>query len=118
MRTLLLTTLTMLSLGVSANAYADRGDWHGRGHERDHRGHYSRGHSSSFTIGIYGVPYYYPVAQPVYASPPQPVYIQPAAYEEPGYCREYTRNVRVGGRLVQSYGQACQQPDGTWHIMN
>lgn len=33
------------------------------------------------------------------------------------YCREYQREVIVGGRRQQSYGQACRQPDGSWRII-
>lgn len=30
------------------------------------------------------------------------------------YCREYTQTVYIGGRAVEAYGTACQQPDGSW----
>ena|SRR5690349_6452009 len=33
------------------------------------------------------------------------------------YCREYSQTVTVGGRTQQAYGQACQQPDGSWKIV-
>ena len=33
------------------------------------------------------------------------------------YCREYTQTVTVGGRTQQAFGQACQQPDGSWKIV-
>ncbi|MCF8495883.1 MAG: glycine zipper 2TM domain-containing protein [Alphaproteobacteria bacterium] len=33
------------------------------------------------------------------------------------YCREYSQTVYVGGKQQQAYGQACQQPDGTWEIV-
>lgn len=33
------------------------------------------------------------------------------------YCREYQQTVTVGGRLQDSYGTACQQPDGSWKIL-
>lgn len=32
------------------------------------------------------------------------------------YCREYTRQVTIGGRVETSYGYACLQPDGQWLI--
>jgi len=35
-----------------------------------------------------------------------------------GYCREYTKAIRVGGRLEQAYGKACLQPDGSWEIVD
>lgn len=34
------------------------------------------------------------------------------------YCREYTNNVKVGGRTQSSYGTACLQPDGSWKIVS
>lgn len=30
------------------------------------------------------------------------------------YCREYTTEVRINGRIETVYGTACQQPDGSW----
>ncbi len=32
------------------------------------------------------------------------------------YCREYQRKVTVGGKIVDSYGTACMQPDGSWKL--
>lgn len=34
------------------------------------------------------------------------------------YCREYQARVSVGGRIEDSYGTACRQPDGPWQIVN
>ena len=34
------------------------------------------------------------------------------------YCREYQQTIIVGGQEQQAYGTACQQPDGSWEIMN
>ena len=34
------------------------------------------------------------------------------------YCREYQQTVTVGGQQQSAYGTACQQPDGSWEIMN
>ena len=33
------------------------------------------------------------------------------------YCREYTTTATVGGRVQETYGRACRQPDGTWQIV-
>lgn len=33
------------------------------------------------------------------------------------YCREYNRQVMVGGRWVDAYGTACLRPDGSWEIV-
>lgn len=32
------------------------------------------------------------------------------------YCREFTKDVYVGGRMQQAYGTSCMQPDGSWQI--
>jgi surface antigen len=34
------------------------------------------------------------------------------------YCREYTAKSIVGGEIVQTYGTACRQPDGSWQIVS
>lgn len=33
------------------------------------------------------------------------------------YCREYSSTVTIDGRTEQAYGTACQQPDGSWKIV-
>lgn len=33
------------------------------------------------------------------------------------YCREFQQTIKVGGKSQQAYGTACQQPDGTWQIV-
>lgn len=33
------------------------------------------------------------------------------------YCREYKTTVMIDGREEAAYGQACQQPDGTWRVV-
>jgi surface antigen len=33
------------------------------------------------------------------------------------YCREFQQSIVVGGKTQQAYGQACQQPDGSWKIV-
>jgi hypothetical protein len=32
------------------------------------------------------------------------------------YCREYQRKVTIGGQIVDSWGTACMQPDGSWKL--
>ena len=34
------------------------------------------------------------------------------------YCREYQTTVTVGGKVEEAYGTACQQPDGSWKVVN
>lgn len=33
------------------------------------------------------------------------------------YCREFQQTIMIGGRQQQGYGKACQQPDGSWKIV-
>lgn len=33
------------------------------------------------------------------------------------YCRQYRTTVTIDGRQEAAYGTACQQPDGTWRIV-
>lgn len=33
------------------------------------------------------------------------------------YCREFQQTIVVGGKQQQGYGKACQQPDGSWKIV-
>ena len=33
------------------------------------------------------------------------------------YCREFQQTINVGGQPQQGYGTACQQPDGSWKIV-
>ena len=81
----------------------------------------------------YYAPYYY-APPPVAYYPPPVVYApRPAYYREPiqaeptspvyrdsdgQYCREYRTTVRIGGHYENSYGTACQQPDGSWRVSN
>ena len=34
------------------------------------------------------------------------------------YCREYQAQATVGGKVQETYGTACRQPDGAWQIIN
>lgn len=39
-------------------------------------------------------------------------------YDQGGaYCREFQQTITVGGKREQGYGKACQQPDGSWKIV-
>jgi surface antigen len=33
------------------------------------------------------------------------------------YCREFQQNITVAGKQQQGFGKACQQPDGSWKIV-
>jgi len=37
--------------------------------------------------------------------------------ESGSYCREFYQTVSIGGKTEDAYGVACQQPDGTWRIV-
>ena len=32
------------------------------------------------------------------------------------YCREFSKEIRVGGRSESGWGIACRQPDGSWRV--
>jgi hypothetical protein len=88
----------------------------------------------SFGIGVPVGPAYYPppayyYPPPVYYYPPPPTYYAPppVAYAPPAaapapslgeHCREYQSSSTIDGRAQPTYGTACQQPDGTWRIVN
>lgn len=40
------------------------------------------------------------------------------ATADDAYCREYQRNITIGGETVKSHGTACMQPDGSWKLMS
>jgi hypothetical protein len=87
----------------------------------------------SFGVPLAGPPAYYP--PPAYYYPPPAYYYPPPAYYYPppqAYappstvggetgqdqtCREYQSTTTIDGRPQPSYGTACLQPDGTWHIV-
>lgn len=33
------------------------------------------------------------------------------------YCREFQQTIIIGGQKQQGFGKACQQPDGSWKIV-
>jgi hypothetical protein len=43
-------------------------------------------------------------------------FIEPAAEEGLGGCRDYTHKVYINGRPQQAKGQACKRPDGTYRV--
>ena len=47
-------------------------------------------------------------------APPPPTYVDA---DEGTYCREYSQEIRIAGRIQESYGTACLQPDGTWRVV-
>jgi hypothetical protein len=107
-----------------------------------HHGHH-RGSDAFFSFGFSAAPYYYdpyPYA-PVYAYPPPYAYppdygyggydqlydFEPMPYESGTYsggsdsgpyCREFQTTVVIDGQPQSAHGTACQQPDGTWVVVN
>lgn len=117
------------------------GERHGGGYDRGYRhGHRDNddGLAAVAVIGgvLLGAALLSQAAQPAYSPPPQTVYAPPpAAYygqapiqavpasevyqsQSGQYCREYQSSVRVGGQMQYGYGTACQQPDGSWRVVN
>jgi hypothetical protein len=85
-------------------------------------------HHSSFFFGFgfpvggyYGPSYYAPAYAypPPYAYGPAYAYAPPAPqYQTQGYCREFQTTIVVDGQPQDAHGTACQQPDGSWQVMN
>ena len=89
-------------------------------------------HHSSFFFGFgvplggyYGPAYYGPPAYayppgyaygPYYAPPPAPQY--QAQDQAQAYCREFQTTIVVDGQPQDAHGTACQQPDGSWQVVN
>lgn len=119
------------------HGHSMRADTHHRSHGHDYR-RYDSSRINRFSLSIgsgyssyhpydygsshyYRPRYYYPSPPVIYPVPlAQPVYYPVAPAQPPAtperYCREYTRDVWVGGRKQQSYGSACLQPDGSWEM--
>ena len=55
---------------------------------------------------------------PAYRDPYQVVPTRDYRTAQGRYCREYQATATVGGRLQQTYGTACLQPDGAWRIVS
>lgn len=104
----------------------------GYGHYRPYPNHYHhpyRGPRYDSRVIFYAPPpvYYPPPPRVVYAAPPvvyapAPIDAVPASdpyrTSDGRYCREYQAQVMVGGVPQPSYGTACQQPDGSWRVVN
>jgi hypothetical protein len=86
-----------------------------------------------FGPGYYAAPYpyyapYYPApypAPPAYYAAPPAYYAPPPAGAAPTAaapssltCREYSSTQIIGGSPQQVFGTACQQPDGSWRIVD
>jgi len=102
-------TVFALPLAASAREWNDHDGWRHRG-----------GIFLSFGVAPAPSPYYYAPA-PYYYAPPRIAYAPPPfslGRAVGPNCREYTAPVRVGGRVVDSYGTACRQPDGSWRIID
>ena len=93
---------------------------------------YHHGYYPGWGRPVYVVPPPVVYAPPpaVYAAPPPVAYGAPAsgmvnaAPASPVFvdgqgraCREYQTSVVIGGASRPAYGTACQQPDGTWRVV-
>jgi hypothetical protein len=85
-------------------------------------------------VGLTAVALWAQAQQPVYApyggAPPAPaarpidwneiddgVTVVSEGYNESGeFCREFQKEIRVGGRVERGWGLACLQEDGSWRI--
>lgn len=55
--------------------------------------------------------------RPNYVAPPAPPPAPPTYIDRDTYCRPYSQEIRIDGQIQESFGTACLQPDGTWHIV-
>ena len=71
---------------------------------------------SSYVPDSYGNPITFNAYAPNYVAPPAlpPTYVNPNAGT---YCRPYSQETRIAGRIEENYGTACLQPDGTWRAV-
>jgi hypothetical protein len=80
-------------------------------------------------VGLTAVALWAGAQQPVYYAPPaaaQPIdwneidedlTVVSEGYNDRGqFCREFQKEIVVGGRVERGYGLACLQPDGSWRI--
>ena len=106
--------------------------WGHRHHHHHHRHHYRHYHRH-----FHGPPIVFIPRPPVIYAPPPAVYAPPVIYTPGGsplrvvpssrpayraadgrYCREYQATISVGGEYQPAYGTACQDPDGSWRIVD
>jgi hypothetical protein len=99
-------------------------------HHYYHHPYFGPRYSSGVTFYAPPPVYYYPPPPPrvVYVPAPQMAYApapidavpasEPYRTSDGRYCREYQAQVMVGGVPQPSYGTACQQPDGSWRVIN
>jgi surface antigen len=83
-----------------------------RHHRRDRRHAYrSRNHGNHNSRVVYVCPVTPPVTDTVQIT---------TVYDTASgrYYREYQREVIINGQPVAAYGRACQQPDGSWQIID
>jgi len=104
----------LLSTGIGITVGGIIGNNVGHQLEEDRRPSY-RGYGPNYDQSTV---FYYPTYQytPNYVAPPAP----PPTYidqNEGTYCRPYSQEIRIDGKIMESYGTACLQPDGTWRIV-
>ncbi|MFA5041560.1 MAG: glycine zipper 2TM domain-containing protein [Bdellovibrionales bacterium] len=83
--------------------------------EENARSYYTDGNYPYASSGTYAPISYYSYT-PNYVAPPAP----PPTYIDQNagtYCREFSQEIKIDGKLVESYGTACLQPDGSWRIV-
>ncbi len=100
-------TLAGAALGGYVGSYMDRMDRRDRERMAQTLEHKPSGASSEW---------YNPDTRTVYTVTPTRTY-EESTSAETRYCREYTTEVKVGGKTKQAYGTACRQPDGSWEIV-
>jgi hypothetical protein len=61
-----------------------------------------------------------PLPPPAFVSGPAPAAQAPAPQADAasGACREFQQTITVGGKPQAAYGTTCQQPDGSWKVVD
>jgi len=140
------TSMTLAAPAFASGRHHGGGGWGGGGGYSHHGGggYHGGGHDDNddglaavALIGglVLGAAFMSAATQPAYAQPvyaPQPSYGS-SYYQQPlqatptsdvyqsqsgQYCREYQSQANIGGRMTYGYGTACQQPDGSWRVVN
>ena len=117
-----------ISIGDDHRDWHRGRDWHRHhGWKHDRHPHWKHHHRHGWGYGprqVIYVPQPPVVVQRTYIQSYGGVPVQqaPNVYSDmprpPQHCREYYGPANVGGRVVQTYGTACLQPDGSWRIMD
>ena len=105
--------LAATGIGIAVGGMVGNGVGHSLDESESQVVYSSRGRSDIYSDPA---PIAYGAYTPNYVAPPAP----PPTYVDQHagtYCRQYSQEIRIAGRVQESYGTACLQPDGTWRVV-